>query len=149
MFTCLVHMYSDLRVEGNLPSFVAIRRAKRDGKVGGVRTCEGADISVVGVAISAWARLVKSVRVDCPLAFFRWYGLIDVESDTALIRQLVFLTCGPASDWIVRSGAVHHQLRWTRLVHINIASNALALFVRRGHKQRKVVTIDNADVIIV
>lgn len=47
-------------MEGNLRGVVA-RRAKRDDKVGRVWTCEGAHISVVGVAISAWTRLAKSL----------------------------------------------------------------------------------------
>lgn len=124
-------------------------RAKLDDKVGGVRTCERAAITVVGVAISAWARTVKSLRVNRPLAFLRWYANFLVMSDTTKLPRLVFLTRCPACVWIVGFYVGHPQLRRTRLFNVNIASYAFAQSVLRCYKHRDVVTIDDADVVIV
>ena len=126
-------------------------RAKLDDKVGGVRTCERAAITVVGVAISAWARTVKSLRVNRPLAFLRWYANFLVMSDTTKLPRLVFLTRCPACVWIVGSyiGSVDPQIRRTRLFNVNNASYAFARSVLRCHKHREVVTIDDTDVVIV
>lgn len=127
-------------------------RAKLDDKVGGVWTYEGAVISIVGVAISAWTLTVESLRVDRPLALFGWYAVAShVKSDTTNLPRLVYLTRGLACVWIVRSyiGSVDPQLRWTRLFNVHNASYAFARSVLRCHKHREVVTIDDADVVIV
>lgn len=89
---------------GELTWFSCSRRAKRDDKIGGARTCEV--IIVVSVAISVWARLVESLRVDRPGAVSLCFDIfvIDVESDTAKLWQLILLTRGHAAKWIVRSG---------------------------------------------
>lgn len=78
-------------------------RAKLDDKVGGVWTCERAAVTVVGVAISAWALTVENLRVNRPLAFLRWYAVFHVKSDTTKLPRLVYLTRCLACVWIVGS----------------------------------------------
>lgn len=130
---------------GELTCFYCTRRAERDDKVGGVTTFKGADIRVVGEAISAWARVFESLRVDGPVASIRWYDIFifNVESNTANLRDLVYLTRGITCKWIVGVyvDTPHPHLRWTRLIQLNNASNALTLFVLGGHNQRKVLTM--------